>query len=332
MIWKDPVLRFQLLLWAVVTLICSFIALALSPAAALAALTACLLLGLALLYGARRQRKTLEALCQDLDRLLHGDTAVNLDAYSEGNWSILHNQLVKLMGQLLERTDQLTREKSRLADSLADISHQIRTPLTAINLLGRQLSSPELSQERRRECSLALRRQLDRLDWLVSALLRLSRLDAGTVSFRREPVALEAALEQAAAPLAVAMELAGQTFRHTGSATFTGDLAWTTEALGNILKNCVEHTPSGGVITAEITQTPLYAQAVIYDTGAGIDPEDLPNLFQRFYRGKTAAPESVGIGLSLARMIVTAQNGTIQASNRRQGGAQFTVRFYFGSV
>ena len=109
---------------------------------------------------------------------------------------------------------------------------------------------------------------------------------------------------------------------------FSGDAAWTVEALGNVLKNCVDHTPAGGSITAQLTENPIYSQILISDTGPGMDREDLPHLFERFYRGKHATAQSVGIGLSLARMIITAQNGTIQASNRREGGAQFTIRFY----
>lgn len=197
-----------------------------------------------------------------------------------------------------------------------------------MNLLGTQLADPSLPAEKRQGTGRELQRQLERLDWLVDALLRMSRLDAGIVELHREPLDLRRLTQQAAAPLAVAMELCGQSFQILGQARFSGDAAWTVEALGNVLKNCVEHTPAGGSITAQLTENPIYSQILISDTGPGMDREDLPHLFERFYRGKHATAQSVGIGLSLARMIITAQNGTIQASNRREGGAQFTIRFY----
>lgn len=329
---RDPIFRRQGLALLLLTALGAGLGFCLSPSAGLLALGLCHSFFLLLLQGYRRQRATLERLCADLNRILHGDTSVNLDAYSEGNWSVLHNQLEKLLGQLLEQSELLTRDKSRLAASIADISHQIRTPLTALNLLAARLSAPELPEEARRNAGRDLRRQLERLDWLVSALLRMSRLDAGTAELRREPVSLRRAVEQAAAPLGIPMELQEQKLVLTGDAVIPGDLSWTVEALGNLLKNAMEHTPPSGTVTVEIGDNPLYGEVIVRDTGPGFDPEDLPHLFERFYRGKNAGPQSVGIGLCLARMIITAQNGTIQAANRRTGGAQFTVRFYRGAV
>jgi len=329
---KNPVFRWQCILLILLAAVGTGLGFSLSPAAGLLVLALCLCFSLILLGGLWRQSCALKHLCADLDRLLHGDTSVNLDAYSEGSWSILHNQLEKLIGQLLEQSERLPRDKAWLAASIADISHQIRTPLTALNLLGAQLSSQELPEEERRAASRALRKQLERMEWLISALLRMSRLDAGMVQLKREPISLRQVVEQAAAPLAIPMELAGQQLIRDGDVTILADLSWTTEALGNILKNCMEHTPPGGTITAQLSSNPLYGEIIIRDTGPGFDPEDLPHLFERFYRGKSAAPQSAGIGLSLARMIITAQNGTIQAANQRTGGAQFTVRFYTGAV
>lgn len=124
------------------------------------------------------------------------------------------------------------------------------------------------------------------------------------------------------------MELQGQSFQVVGEAQAVCDPAWTAEALGNVLKNCMEHTPASGSITVTLWENPIYSQILVEDTGPGICQEDLLHLFERFYRGQNAAPQSAGIGLALARMIITAQNGTIQASNRREGGARFTIRFY----
>ena len=319
----DRETRRQLLTLLVLAAAGGWLGFSLSWQAGCLVLALCCLFSLMTLRCTWRRYRSTEALCADLDRLLHGDSSVCLDAYTEG---ALHSQLTKLLIRLQEQASRSEQDKKKLAAFLADISHQIRTPLTALNLLGTQLADPSLPAEKRQGTGREL--QLERLDWLVDALLRMSRLDAGIVELHREPLDLRRLTQQAAAPLAVAMELCGQSFQILGQARFSGDAAWTVEALGNVLKNCVEHTPAGGSITAQLTENPIYSQILISDTGPGMDREDLPHLFERFYRGKHATAQSVGIGLSLARMIITAQNGTIQASNRREGGAQFTIRFY----
>ena len=113
---------------------------------------------------------------------------------------------------------------------------------------------------------------------------------------------------------------------------FIGDLDWSSEAVQNVLKNCMEHTPAQGRISLRSHSTPIYTELCISDTGSGIDEADLPHLFERFYRGRNAAASSVGIGLALARMIISQQNGSIKAGNLPQGGAQFVIRFYHGTV
>lgn len=329
--WKNPELRQLFIPLLFLSLLGIAFGFSLSFAAGLLSLALSGVFLLAITWDARRRYQKMDALCNDLDRLLHGDLSISLDAYAEGSLSVLRNELCKLMTRLREQADLLQKDKGKLATFLADVSHQLRTPLTAVNLLVARLSEP-CPPEQQQETVRALRRQLDRIDWLISALLRMSRLDTGTVSFRHERIALSAVLEQAAAPLAVAMELGNQSLEVQGEGFFVGDLAWTAEALGNILKNCMEHTPAGGQISVILSENPIYSEIFIRDNGSGIDPEDLPHLFERFYRGKNAAAQSVGIGLSLARMIIVAQNGTIQAANAKGAGAQFTVRFYRGTV
>ena len=178
-----------------------------------------------------------------------------------------------------------------------------------------------------------LKQRLTRIDWLVETLLKLSKIDAGTVAFRRDTVRAADLLRAALAPLEVAIELRGQVLSVTvGDETFTGDLAWSAEAVGNLLKNCSEHTPAGGEISVTVRETALFCEILIHDSGVGFAKEEIPHLFDRFYRGSNASPESVGIGLSLARTVIAAQNGTLSASNAPCGGALFTVRFYKGVV
>ena len=233
---------------------------------------------------------------------------------------------------LREQSQKLREDKVFLADSIADISHQIRTPLTSMNITLSLLSEPDLSEERRQELIRELYGLLSGIDRLINMLLKISRLDAGAVQFKNESISMKELIQTAVKPLLVSLELKGQSFETAAEGEFQGDVAWTSEAIGNIVKNCVEHTPEGGRIAVSATENTLYSEIVISDNGNGIDNEDLPNIFKRFYKGRSSGADSFGIGLALAKMIVTGQNGVIKAGNAAQGGAVFTVRFYKGVV
>lgn len=176
----------------------------------------------------------------------------------------------------------------------------------------------------------ALRRQVARMDWLVESLLKLAKLDAGTARFCPETIPLSALLARAAEPFAIGMELRGQQLQVEASGNVRCDPAWTAEALGNILKNCSEHMQEG-TITVRAEENAVASVVVIRDTGGGIAPQDLPHLFERYYKGENAPEQSVGIGLALSRSIAAAQNGTLTAANV-PGGAEFTMKLYKGIV
>ena len=130
----------------------------------------------------------------------------------------------------------------------------------------------------------------------------------------------------------IPMELRGQALLIHADGAFRGDLSWTSAAIGNIVKNCMEHTPEGGRIEIEATENALFSEIIIKDNGTGISPEDLPHIFERFYKGKDSDGKSFGIGLALSRMIIAGQGGTVKAENRKPVGAMFTIRFYKGTV
>ena len=281
-------------------------------------------------YYKRYQR--ISSLADDINQVLHGDSSIDFDSYSEGELSILHSEIYKMTIRLREQQQTLTREKAYLADSIADISHQIRTPLTSINLLIGLLSEPKLTDARRQQLIHELYELLSRIDWLITTLLKISRLDAGTVQFKQEQVSLEELLTKSCVPLLIPMELRGQELLVHADGTFRGDLSWTSEAIGNIVKNCMEHTSEGGRIEIEATENALFSEIIIKDNGTGISPEDLPHIFERFYKGKDSDGKSFGIGLALSRMIIAGQGGTVKAENRKPVGAMFTIRFYKGTV
>lgn len=279
-----------------------------------------------------KRYKRIALLSADLDRILHGDNRISLESYAEGELAILQSEIYKMTVRLREQQQRLKEDKIYLADSIADISHQIRTPLTSINLLISLMSEPDITDERRGELSRELYTLLSRIDWLITTLLKISKLDAGTVKFKKESITLEELIGRSAAPVMVPMELKGQRFKYAAKGDFSGDISWTVEALTNIIKNCMEHTPDGGRVEIEAQENPLYTEITVSDSGSGIAEEDLPHIFERFYKGKNSDDKSFGIGLALARMIVTSQNGTLKAENKPDRGAKFTLRFYKGVV
>lgn len=279
----------------------------------------------------RKRYRKVESLSQQLDAMLHSNSSGDFSDYMEGELAILQNELAKLTRRLAEQNQALENDKKYLADAMADISHQLRSPLTSIRLLLTLLKEPALFNEKRLESLRELSLLIDRMDWLIETLLKLSSMDAGTITFHQTETSVKELLSTAAAPLLIPLELRDIQYHETiepKDFSFSTDLRWTAEALGNILKNCMEHTPSGGRIDVTVTDNPIYVSIVIEDNGSGFLPEDIPHLFERFYKGKNATGQSIGIGLSLSRMIVSKENGTLKAENRKEGGARFILKFY----
>ena len=323
--------RRSLLLLAVSVIACA-VGFVIQPACGFLTLAVCLFFLLYYLMTSLRRDRQMEQLSQCIDQALYGRDGALLSACQEGELAILQTQLQKLLVKLRQSSARDQEDKAFLRDSIADISHQLRTPMTSLNLIAAMLPEVGGDSVRQRELQQQLNQLLQRIDWLVYALLNLAKIDAGTAYFRRNTLDAAQVLRQAAEPLEIALEIREITLQVTGSGSYTGDGAWSAEALGNILKNCMEHVPQGGKILVEISQTPLYTQLCLQDTGPGFAPDDLPHLFERFYKGHNAAANSFGIGLALAQRIISAQNGTIRAQNAPEGGALFTVRFYHGTI
>ena len=328
MFQNNKELRRSIVFIAFVTAVLAVIGFVISRTCGVLVLAACIVItGIHICTEIYRYRR-LQKLSADLDRLLISGTPLLITEYNEGELSILANQVQKLTLRLTEAAEVVEADKKYLADSLADISHQLRTPLTAMNLTTTMLRSSNLTYEKRMELTGELRSLLTRTDWLVETLLKISKLDAGTVKLAKETVFVSELIARSAAPIAIPMDLRNQTLViNCGEERFSGDLIWSAEALGNILKNCMEHTPEGGTITVTAQETALYTQIEVEDTGSGFDPKDIPHLFERFYKGSNASQNSYGIGLALARTVITAQNGTVQAMNGSTG-AKFVMKFY----
>ena len=288
------------------------------------------------------RHREIAQLAAEIDQVLHAGRSIDLTDCREGDVAVLRNEVSKMIARLSRTAELLEQEKGALADALADISHQIRTPLTAIELMIPVIERSQSEEERARWLH-ELERMVDRVSWLVTALLKMAKLDAGAVRFQRRPVDVPRAVEAAIDPLAIALDMRGVacSVDANGTETFEGDAAWTTEAVENIIKNCMEHTPEGGLIAVTVEDDAVACRIRIADTGPGIAEEDMPRIFERFYRGaerealgegdadggEVFRAQGFGIGLSLAQSLVSAQGGSLRAFNRASGGACFEMTF-----
>lgn len=269
----------------------------------------------------------IQRLSDYLGRINNGEYILDVRDNAEGELSILKNEIYKVTVTLKRQNEALQRDKAALQRALSDISHQIKTPLTSLSVMTDLLADAGLPDEKRIEFTDSMHAQFERLQWLVSSLLKLSRLDAKSVDFQCETVAAKELLQRVLDPLLIPAEIKGQTIDAVDNGIMLCcDVNWTVEALVNILKNCVEHTPQNGRILIVCTENPMFIQLRITDSGPGIDKADLPHIWERFYRGKNAPGDSVGIGLAMAAAIVQEQGGSIEAQSTRSGSV-FTIRF-----
>lgn len=282
------------------------------------------------LFCLKKRYEDVEKLTQKIDRILHGEDRLELGEYKEGDLEILKDEIYKMTVRLREQNDQLEEEKAYLADSLANISHQIRTPLTSLNLMLERIRKHDLPDDQKRKMYLEMTGMLQRMEWLILALLKISKLDAGAVSLEEKKIQVKPFLRQVCRSLEIPMELREQKLILEGDdeAGFCGDESWTMEAVENVLKNCMEHTPYGGTIRIIWEENPVYTEIAVIDSGSGIDEKDLPHIFERFYKGRMSEQQNFGIGLSLARSILSREKAVITAKNARDGGAKFIIRFY----
>lgn len=329
--FRNPEIKRSLLLFFIISCLFLILGFSISPKSVGFVCVICITFLVFFLLTTYTRYLKLKQLSRDLDQMLHFQTPIPFDNYKEGELSILESELSKMTIRLTEQAESLEQDKKYLSDAMADISHQLRSPLTASQLTLSLLRDSSLSDFRRTELLQELSQLLSHIDWLVESMLKMAKMDARTAYLQKETISFSKLLNQASEPLLIPMELRGQTFvipSLSDDFTFVGDLSWTTEAILNILKNCMEHTPEGGIISISCEQTALYTQLTIEDNGPGFSAEDLSHLFERFYKGKHSSEKSVGIGLALSRMILTAQNATIKAENRPEGGARFVIRFY----
>ena len=275
-----------------------------------------------------RRRKRIQALTAYLKSVNAGHAGSF--TRMEDEFSFLEDEIYKTTTALNSAKEIAVKNHDVLEARIADIAHQLKTPLTSMSLMTDLLE--EYQTQETLEYYNRLTSQITRLQNLVSGLLALAKLDSHGIVLEKKQFRIQDLIDisvetvkqmftQKQIQLLISKELEQDTW-------ICGDLEWTSEAVVNVLKNCWEHTPQNGKIFVSWSHNPLYVQLIIEDSGTGFTKEDLPHLFERFYRGTNAAKDSAGIGLSLSKLIMEQQNGHILAENSLQGHARFIFKWY----
>lgn len=292
----------------------------------------CLISGIILtgvyFYNIKKRNDKINELNNYLSLMCSGNFDLDIMDNSEGEMSILKNNLYKIMTLLKTQNEQLNTDKLYLANSLADISHQLKTPLTSMMVMS-DLLKDEKDEGKRNEFLSIIETQLDKMKWLITNLLKISKLDAGATEFKHEKFNIAPILEKSLKQFYVTCDVREiEIVNEINDFEFVGDENWTGEAIENIIKNCIEHTNNNGKLRFFSRRTNVYNSLFIQDNGCGITKEDLPHIFERFYHGKNSSSESVGIGLALAKTVLEKEKGDIIVNSELGKGSIFELRFY----
>lgn len=248
----------------------------------------------------------------------------------EGQIGLLKTELLKMTTILNEKVELLKTEKIFLNNTISDISHQLKTPMTSLIMLNDLLYN-DIPYEVKIDFLNKIKNQLNRMDWLIKSMLKLSKVEAKVINFKKDKVKFSELIHRAMQSMKIPMEIKNQKLTIEGSdnISYIGDIDWSVEALVNIIKNCVEHTPEFGNITITYKENPLFSELIIKDDGEGIHKKDIPHVFKRFYRGRSSSKEdSVGIGLAMSKSIIESQNGDIYVNSEKGKGTEFHIIFH----
>lgn len=276
-----------------------------------------------------KKSKKIENIINYIEEINKKNYNLKIEENTEDELSNLTNELYKITIMLKEQAELSKKDKNVLQRSLEDISHQIKTPLTSISIMLDNIKeNPQMDLHTRQEFIYEISRQIEWINWLVISLLKLSKLDSNTIDFKHEEINAENLINNVIKNLAISLDIKQQSVIVTGNnETFIGDYNWELEALTNIVKNCIEHTPENKKIYINCEKNNFNTKIVIRDEGNGIDREDIKHIFERFYKGKNSSENSVGIGLALSKSIIEKDNGYILCTSEVGKGTTFEIKY-----
>ena len=274
--------------------------------------------------------KELKEITKYIEEINRKNYSLKIDGISEDELSILKNEIYKTTIMLKESAENSKKDKIELKKSLEDISHQIKTPLTSILIiLDNLIDNPNMDESTRYEFIRDVKREVVNINFLIQAILKLSSLESNTVSYIKEKNNINTILESAIKNVSTLCDLKNVEIelKDKPDIELVCDSKWQIEALTNILKNCIEHSKSGGKVIISCENNNAYIQLVIKDFGDGISKKDLPHIFERFYKGENSTPDSIGIGLALSKAIIEQDNGKIDVKSDKDG-TQFIIKYF----
>lgn len=281
------------------------------------------------LYFYKKEDKRLNDISNYISNILNNDYSLDIREYDEDSISALKNYIYKITIKLRNMSEYSQKEKEYLEVALSDISHQLKTPLTSIMVMNELLENKNLEESKRKECEQKSKKQLEKIQWLITSLLKISQIDSGTIKLKKENVNAKVLINKTLEPLIIQIEAKSITLVKDieEDLEIICDENWTVEALINIIKNAYEHTEKEGTIKITVQGNPIYNEIKIEDNGSGIREEDINHIFERFYKGKSNK-ESIGIGLNMSKTIIEKQNGIIEVQSTEGVGTCFTIKMF----
>lgn len=284
-----------------------------------------------LFFYLRRQQKVFREAENTIHRFINGETMLRIECSQTGDWYSLFHSINEMASILSAHAEKQKQTKEFLQDIISDVSHQIKTPLSALKMYHEIIDNHKDDLEIVESFSQKSQREIKRMEDVIYTLLKLARLDVGIIQMEKNPENVAVLMQDVMERFETWAEQEHKTILLSGkdNIILSCDALWVSEAVGNIVKNALEHTAEGGHITVKWSQSPLMTQIEISDDGKGIHPEDLYNIFKRFYRSRFSSDvHGIGLGLPLAKSIVEAHGGTISVSSSLNVGTSFTLSFY----
>lgn len=278
----------------------------------------------------KNKSKKIKEITKMISKINNRQFDININDFNEGELSILKNEISKTTIMLRQVADNSINDKLNLKDSLGDISHQLKTPLTSITIMiDNILDNPDMDEKTRKKFLINIKREILNINFLVMSLLKLSKFDANVVKFNKESVYLKDIINESIKNVSMIKELKNITIKVSGddNIKLLCDFKWQIESITNILKNSIEHTSEYGTVEVNYSENKLYTRILIKDNGKGIDSDDLPHIFDRFYKGKNGSNDSFGIGLSLSKTIIEKEGGSITVKSTPNTGTIFTIKY-----
>ncbi|MCI7084453.1 MAG: HAMP domain-containing histidine kinase [Tenericutes bacterium] len=278
----------------------------------------------------KNNSKKINEITKMISKINNRQFDIDINDFKEGELSILKNEISKTTTMLRQVADNSIKDKINLKDSLGDISHQLKTPLTSITIMiDNILDNPDMDEKTRKKFLINIKREIININFLVMSLLKLSKFDANVVKFNKEEVYIKDIIKESIKNVSMIKELKNISIKVSGdnNIKLLCDYKWQVESITNILKNSIEHTDEYGIVEINYSENKLYTRILIKDNGKGIDSEDLSHIFDRFYKGKKCSEDSIGIGLSLSKTIIEKEGGSITAKSTPNVGTIFTIKY-----